>query len=116
MSHVTSRLSSAGVDLVKAYEKHIPEDAWQRYLEGDKTVFARRILKSRDKYGVEEIRKRHQDDAEFRVHSTEYIAQFERLLEQAEAHDPEEMISATLLSSDVGKLYLLLSRALDRIK
>src|SRR5690606_10657787 len=35
MSLVTSRLSAAGVDLVKAYERHIPEDAWQRYLEGD---------------------------------------------------------------------------------
>ena len=38
------------------------------------------------------------------------------LLEQIESHDPEELLSAAFISSDVGKLYLLLSRALERIK
>ena len=37
-------------------------------------------------------------------------------LEQAEANDPEDVLAAAILSSDVGKLYLLLSRALGRLK
>ena len=40
--------------------------------------------------------------------------QFESLLAQATDCDPEQVLSATFLTADVGKLYLLLSRSLGR--
>ncbi len=35
---------------------------------------------------------------------------------QASEADPDELLSASLLTADIGKAYLLLSRALDRHK
>ena len=42
------------------------------------------------------------------------MKQFEGLLAQANDCDPENMLSATFLTADVGKLYLILSRSLGR--
>ena len=104
------------MDLTRAYEKNVPNDAWQRYLDGDKTVFARRIVQRKDQYSLDTIKRQYAENTEFRDNVSRYFAQFEKLLEEAEQHDPEDLISAAFLSSDIGKLYLLLSRALDRIR
>jgi hypothetical protein len=61
-----------------------------------------------EKAGVQLFELRSGFDAE--------IAEFERLLTQAGDADPDELLSASLLTADVGKAYLLLSRAIDRHK
>ena len=42
------------------------------------------------------------------------LREFERLLNQASDADPDDLLSASLLTADVGKAYMLMSRALDR--
>jgi len=44
-----------------------------------------------------------------------YLAQFQEALEQASESDPEDILAAVLLTSDVGKLYMLMSKALGRL-
>ena len=48
--------------------------------------------------------------------ATRYLREFERLLAQVGDADPDELLSASLLTADVGKAYLLLSRAVERHK
>lgn len=55
-------------------------------------------------------------DEDFRTLATRYLREFERLLAQAGDADPDELLSASLLTADVGKAYLLLSRAVERHK
>jgi DNA anti-recombination protein RmuC len=115
LPQITDRLHSHGVDITRAVEANVPEDAWQRYLAGDKSVFARRILRNRDRYSTDAIRHLYGHDPEFRQTVNRYLLQFEQLLEQAAQHDPEDLISAAFLSSDVGKVYLLLARGIGRL-
>ena len=61
-----------------------------------------------------EIAVRYREDERFRQQATRYIQQFESLLNQAAECDPENVLSATFLTADVGKLYLLLARAVGR--
>ena len=42
------------------------------------------------------------------------MSQFEALMNQAAACDPENVLTATFLTADVGKLYLLLARSTGR--
>jgi methyl-accepting chemotaxis protein len=117
LTFITERLNSLSVDITRAVDRNVPKDAWARYLDGDRAVFARSLLRRRrDKFSLQAIKHHYEDDAEFREHINQYLRQFQEALEQAEEHDPEDVLAATLLSSDVGKLYLLISRALDRIK
>ena len=43
-----------------------------------------------------------------------YFDHFERLLEDSLEVDPENLLHSTFMTADVGKLYLLLCRALGR--
>ena len=62
------------------------------------------------------VRELFEEDDEFRALVTRYLREFERLMTQASEADPDELLSASLLTADIGKAYLLLSRALDRHK
>ena len=107
-------LNSAAIDINRLLEDEIPEEIWRRYRRGDKSVFARRLLKMKDRFVVRDIESRYESDVEFRDKVTRYMNQFESLLTQATDCDPEQVLSATFLTADVGKLYLLLSRSLGR--
>ena len=99
----------------RSLEKNVPEDAWDRYLDGDRGVFARRIVRSRDQFSLDAIRTNYEDDDGFRERVESYFVQFQELVAQAEENYPEDILAAVLLSSDVGKLYLLMSKALGRL-
>ena len=62
----------------------------------------------------DEVQGRYHDDPEFRKYVDDYLLQFNRLLAEAKETDPENILSATFLSSDVGKLYLMLTSTLGR--
>ena len=66
----------------------------------------------KDKMNQPAIRDRYQKDERFRAQVTRYLNQFEMLLNQAAECDPEHVLSATFMTADVGKLYLILTRSL----
>jgi len=115
MTFVTERMNSLAIDLDRAMEKNIPEDAWERYLDGDRGIFARRIVRNRDRFSLDTIRANYEADDGFREHVDRYLFQFQEALEQAEENDPDDILAAVLLSSDVGKLYMLMAKALGRL-
>ena len=67
-------------------------------------------------HSLNAIRDKYRDNRDFREQVSLYLERFETLLEAAQKYDREKLVSAAYLSSDVGKLYLLLARALDRVK
>jgi hypothetical protein len=69
------------------------------------------LLQTKD---LNKIRGRYQADAEFRKYADRYVADFSRLLTSARGAEHEELLSAAFVTSDVGKLYLLLREALGR--
>lgn len=108
-------LNSQAIDLTRLFEGEVPEDLWKRHRKGDRSIFARRLARQKDEsYVAPKIAERFKEDERFREQATRYINQFESLMSQATACDPEHVLSATFLTADVGKLYLLLSRSLGR--
>jgi hypothetical protein len=77
-------------------------------------VFARRLLRQRDRFTRGEVEKLYERDPKFRDQAGRYMSQFESLLNQANDSDPDQVLSAAFLTADVGKLYLLLARSLGR--
>ena len=61
------------------------------------------------------IKGKFEDDDNFRKYVQRYLDHFERLLSDANESDPENLLSSTFLSADIGKLYLLLARSVGRL-
>ncbi|HEX6121408.1 MAG TPA: hypothetical protein VFZ03_18320, partial [Dongiaceae bacterium] len=107
-------LNGLAVDIHNLLEAEVPDDIWKRYRNGDRSIFARRLFKSKDSFVVPAIQQRHQGDEKFQDMVDRYLAKFEDLLKHSATADPESVLSATFITADVGKLYLVMSRSLGR--
>jgi hypothetical protein len=111
---ISERLQSLAVDMSRVLETPITEDDWKRYQSGESGVFVRKMLGFREKPRLAAIAQRYSQDSEFRDYVNRYLADFEGLVKEARQRDHRNVLSTTFLSSDIGKLYLLLGRALGR--
>jgi hypothetical protein len=111
---INERLQSIAVDMNRVLETTISEEDWRRYNKGEVGVFVRKMLGFREKAKLNIVRDKYQRDADFREYVTRYLGEFETLLEQANRLDQGSLLKGTFLASDVGKVYMLLARALGR--
>ncbi|MBT7505021.1 MAG: hypothetical protein HN644_01980, partial [Rhodospirillales bacterium] len=111
---IMERLQSLAVDMNRLLETEVTEDDWRRYNRGEKGVFVRKILGFREKNKLSVIEEHYREDQAFRDYVSRYIKQFHNLVEEAKKRDTENVMNTTLLSSDMGKLFMLLNRAIDR--
>jgi hypothetical protein len=105
-------LNRLGLDIDQLFEAEVPEEVWRGYNKGDRSIFARRLFKTRDSYLVPAIGQRYDNDPRFRELVSRYMSTFEQLLTQANEIEPDGTLNATFITADVGKLYLVLSRNL----
>ncbi len=84
------------------------------FINGDRGVFIRRLL--RLNYGEVGplVKAKFEQDPDFRRYVTDYMSQFDKLLEESKEGDPENVLAAAFLTSDVGKLYMVLGGILGR--
>ena len=113
---VMEDLASTAVDLDKMLSRGLPRAMWRRFTSGDRIAVMRHLAEQiKDTELVAALRERISTDDSFRPHAVRFITQFERLLRQASDNDPEDLLSVSLLTADVGKIYLALSKATNRL-
>ncbi len=105
------RLDSIAVDLSRLLDRRIADSVWERYYRGEKGLFTKRLLGRRD---TAKIRKKYRDDGDFRRYVDLYHQEFDGLMTQARKTEHGGLLRRALLTSDVGKLYVLLSQALEQ--
>ena len=111
---ISEGLQSLAVDMTRLMEAAITDDDWRRFNKGEKGVFVRKLLGFREKSKLATIRPKYQDDGEFQDYVGRYLGQFEGLLKEARKRDHDGVLITTFLTSDMGKVYMLLARALGR--
>ncbi|MFD2206933.1 hypothetical protein [Kiloniella antarctica] len=109
-------LNSSAIDLNKILDADLPEEYWKRYHKGDRSIFARSILKKKDLYDTREVKRYFETNQAFRNQVNRYLDQFDNLMSQARECDSEDVLAATFMTADVGKLYILFSRSLGRME
>lgn len=109
------RLNSEAIDVAKAMAVDLPDTYWQEYLKGDRSVFARRARQLLDRSERAHINKLYRDDPEFREQVHRYVQDFERLIGRSMQEREGQAIAVTLLSSDLGKLYVALAQSIKRL-
>jgi hypothetical protein len=107
-------LNSTSIDLTRILRNDVPESNWKRYMKGDRGIFARSLLKGRQAALAAKVMEKLKTDEDMRYYVMRYVDQFDKLLNDARESDPEKLLHTTFMTADVGKLYILLTRALGR--
>ncbi len=116
MALLTESLNSAAIDVAKLLSNEVTDTAWAAYLKGDRGVFTRRAVRLLDSAEVKVIAASYDDDSEFRENVNRYIHDFEAMMRVLLSTRDGNAIGVTLLSSDVGKLYVALAQAIERLR
>jgi hypothetical protein len=113
---LTESLNSTAIDVGKILSNDITDTAWASYLKGDRGVFTRRTVRLLDTREAKIIANHYGDDSEFREHVNRYVHDFEGIMRLLLSTRDGNAIGVTLLSSDIGKLYVALAQAIERLR
>jgi predicted nucleic acid-binding Zn-ribbon protein len=116
MALLTESLNSAAIDVAKILSNEVTDTAWASYLKGDRGVFTRRAVRLLDGGEARVIADYYNEDMEFRDHVNRYIHDFESMMRVLLSTRDGNAIGVTMLSSDIGKLYVALAQAIDRLR
>ncbi|MEJ6593945.1 hypothetical protein [Parasphingorhabdus sp.] len=116
VAQLTESLNSISIDVGKILSNDVTDTEWAAYLRGDRGIFTRRAVRLLDRREVHEILTQYSGNDEFREHVNRYIHDFEAMLRGVLATRDGSAVSVTLLSSDVGKLYVALAQAIERLR
>ena len=109
-------LNSASIDVTKMLGPDVSDSAWAAYLKGDRGVFTRRAVRLLDGGDARDVARLYDADAAFRESVNRYIHDFEAMLRTILQQADGSSLSITLLSSDMGKLYVALAQAIERLR
>jgi DNA replication initiation complex subunit (GINS family) len=113
---ITESLNSNAIDIAKALSTDVSDTAWASYLRGDRGIFTRRAVSLVDNAEAKVIAQIYERDREFHEHVSRYIHDFEAMLRQVLSARDGQALGVTLLSSDMGKLYVALAQAIQRLR
>jgi hypothetical protein len=113
---LTESLNSNAIDIAKALSSDVSDTAWAAYLRGDRGIFTRRAVRLLDSGEAKAIAQIYEREEEFREHVRRFIHDFEAILRQVLSARDGHALGVTLLSSDMGKLYVALAQAIERLR
>jgi hypothetical protein len=116
VSLIIDALNSTAIDVSKILSNDAGDAAWAAYLKGDRGVFTRRAVRLLDSGEARQIQRHYEEEPEFRDQVNRYVADFEAMLRRVLADADGSALGITLLSSDMGKLYVALAQAIDRLR
>ncbi|MGZ8335648.1 MAG: hypothetical protein ACXWU1_03190 [Allosphingosinicella sp.] len=116
VSLLIEALNSTAIDVGKILSNEVADTAWAAYLKGDRGVFTRRAVRLLDSGEAREIQRHYEEEPDFRDQVNRYVHDFESMLRRVLADREGATLGVTLLSSDMGKLYVALAQAIERLR
>ena len=113
---ITEALNSNAIDIAKALDSDVSDTAWAAYLKGDRGIFTRRAVRLLETGEARSVLQLYEGDRDFRDHVGHYIHDFEAMLRQMLSTRDGHALGVTLLSSDMGKLYVALAQSIERLR
>ncbi len=112
--HTIESLDSLAVDIARMIDHDAAAELWDRYKQGERNVFTRKLYTMQGQRAFDEIRRKYRSDREFMQTVDRYIAEFERLLDEVSRDDRGQVVARTYLTSETGKVYTMLAHAAGR--
>jgi hypothetical protein len=102
-------------DIANAVEENVAADVWRRYHKGERNILNRGIYNRDGQATFDQVKRRYESDSTFRHIVDRYLADFERMLQDASKADPKGRTVQTHLTSETGRIYLMLGHASGRL-
>lgn len=102
---VFEKLYEQSVDLTRASNTEIPEIVWKKYNDGDNKIFAKWLVKMFNATNKKQIRELLKSDKVFNSQATQFVRNFERMLNGADQTNDATKIKTSLLKTDLGIIY-----------
>ncbi|WP_419825492.1 hypothetical protein [Sphingomonas sp.] len=109
-------LNSTAIDVARLLAADPGDTAWAAYLKGDRGAFTRRAVRLLDAGEAKTVAARYGEDEAFRAQVNRYVHDFEALLRPILALREGSVLAVVLLSSEMGKLYVALAQAIERLR
>ena len=113
---ITESLNSNAIDISRAMDHEVSDTTWAAYLKGDRGIFTRRAVRLLDAPEAKAVTQLYENDRDFRDHVSRYIHDFEAMLRELLSTRDGHSLGVTILSSDMGKLYVTLAQAIERLR
>lgn len=114
-SFIIEKLETAAVDINRIFNPDAEEELWKKYYNGDTAAFVRHLAKHMSKSQILAIRSEFEKNLEFRNIVTKYLSEFESLVSKAQENERSGILLSVISGADIGKLYYILARSLDKL-
>jgi len=108
-SEILARLQTYSVDMAHLFSPKAEETLWERYYNGDKTVFMRHIKSELKPAKYKKLTDLYQSDSEFHDSVDKYMSAFEEMTQSLGKGDESKLLMSVVIGSDVGRLYMVLA-------
>ena len=112
---IIEKLETLAVDINQIFNPESQDKLWQKYYEGDTDAFVRYLSRSMSRKQVVAIKETFEGNQEFRRVVSSYMSEFEELINRARACEKSDLLLSVISGADVGKIYYVLARALDKL-
>ncbi|MBE6452362.1 MAG: hypothetical protein E7012_02600 [Alphaproteobacteria bacterium] len=113
---IIEKLESLSVDINRVFNPKDEDDLWKKFYNGDTGVFVRYLSKNITKTQVSVVRKAFEDNTDFRNQINAYLAEFELLINSAKTHEHSGLLLSVITGADIGKLYYVLAKIMDKLE
>lgn len=112
---IIEKLESISVDINRVFNAKDEEDLWKKFYNGDTAVFVRYLAKNITKTQIAAVRKEFEKNEDFRSQVNAYLSEFELLISSAKSHEHSGLLLSIISGADIGKLYYILAKTLDKL-
>jgi hypothetical protein len=112
---IIGTLENVSVDINRLLNPKDEEDLWKKFYNGDTQVFIRSIAKNMNNAQVALLRREFEKNAELRKQVNTYMTAFETLVEKSKNHEHSAALMAVISGADLGRLYYVLAKALNKL-
>ena len=108
-SDILARLQTYSVDMAHLFSPKAEETLWERYYNGDKTIFMRHIKSELKPAKYKKLTDLYETDTDFRDSVDKYMSAFEEMTQSLGKGDESKLLMSVVIGSDVGRLYMVLA-------
>ena len=113
-ARVIERLHEASIDVARLLEIRLGESDWAAHRAGDRSVFARAIVPQLGDETDRKMARLYAHDPAFRNEAGFFCDNFEGMIIRLANGRDGHAIATSMLTSDIGKIYLALAAASNR--
>jgi hypothetical protein len=113
---LVAKLNSASRDVYEALQGGLPKELEKAWKDGATTTYTHRLFQGRGRKLMDQVRTAYRDERLVKSRVDGFIRLFERLLDTVASTEAGEELVDQCLSSETGKVYLMLAEAAGRVK